>query len=233
MTEAEKHSMLKAMTGETDGAVLSTYLSLAAGKVLRRAYPYRNDVKQVPERYACTQLEIAAYLLNKRGAEGQTAHSENGISRSYEDGDVPPSLLREIVTCAAVFTGEEDNMKTMERNKQSFWYLLFDHKEPLLDEDGSDTGDCRVIYREAVQDRANISPATGAAQAEQFGSLTDYDKVIVTDDLSCPIDEHTVLFVDKAPEYDGEGSPLYDYEVRRVARSLSSISYAISKVSVS
>lgn len=70
------------------------------------AYPYDDTVTEVPDRYAYTQLEIAVYLMNKRGAEGQTAHSENGISRSYEDGDVPPSLLREIVPCASLIGGE-------------------------------------------------------------------------------------------------------------------------------
>ena len=51
-------------------------------------------------------MEIAAYLVNQRGAEGETAHSENGISRSYEDGDVPPTLLREIVPCASLIGKE-------------------------------------------------------------------------------------------------------------------------------
>jgi hypothetical protein len=31
------------------------------------------------------------------GAEGQTAHSENGINRTYEAADVSPSILRKIV----------------------------------------------------------------------------------------------------------------------------------------
>lgn len=106
MTSADKLKMLKAMTGEADEEVLSTYLSIAGNKVLRRAYPYDDAVIEVPDRYAYTQLEIAVYLMNKRGAEGQTAHSENGISRSYEDGDVPPSLLREIVPCASLIGGE-------------------------------------------------------------------------------------------------------------------------------
>lgn len=79
---------------------------------------------------------------------------------------------------------------------------------------------------------ANISPASGAAQVEQFGQFVSYDKVIVTDDMSCPISEDTVLFVDKEPEYDGK-KPLYDYVVKRVAKSLNSISIAISKVNVS
>lgn len=49
-----------------------------------------------------TQVEIAAYMLNKRGAEGETAHSENGVSRSYEDGDIPATLLRRITPMAGV-----------------------------------------------------------------------------------------------------------------------------------
>lgn len=124
-------------------------------------------------------------------------------------------------------------MKTMERNKVPFWYLLYGKKEPVIDEYGNETGDYRVVYKEAVQRKENISAATGSAQVEQFGNFISYDKVIVTDDLSCPIDENSVLFIDKEPEYDSDGNPLYDYIVRRVARSLNSISYAVSKVNVS
>lgn len=50
---------------------------------------------------------------------------------------------------------------------------------------------------------------------------------------NCPIDENTLLFVDKEPEFGNDGNPLCDYRVRRVAKSLNSISYAISKVTVS
>ena len=106
MTDTEKLTMLKAMTGEKDESVLSTYLSIAGNKVLKRAYPFNSTVTVVPDRYAYNQVEIAAYLVNKRGAEGEPAHSENGISRSYEDGDVPPTLLREIVPCASLIGKE-------------------------------------------------------------------------------------------------------------------------------
>lgn len=106
MTDTERLTMLKAMTGEKDESVLSTYLSIAGNKVLKRAYPFDSTVTVVPDRYAYNQVEIAAYLVNKRGAEGETAHSENGISRSYEDGDVPPTLLREIVPCASLIGKE-------------------------------------------------------------------------------------------------------------------------------
>lgn len=124
-------------------------------------------------------------------------------------------------------------MRCMERNKRELWYLLFDHSEPVKDEYGNETGEPIVHYKEAVPFRANVSAATGASQVEQFGNLVGYDKVIVTDDMTCPIDENTVLFLDKTPSYDENGRPLYDYIVRRVAASLNSISYAVSKVSVS
>lgn len=124
-------------------------------------------------------------------------------------------------------------MKIMERNKKGLSYLLYDHKEPVLDEYGNETGEFNVFYKDAVTIRANVSPATGASQIEQFGNLSGYDKVIMTDDMNCPISETSVLFVDKQPEYSEEGKPLYDYTVKRVAKSLNSISYAVSKVSVS
>lgn len=96
---------LSALTGETNSEILSTFLKIAADKVLRRAYPFDDSVTEVPKKYESVQLQIAAYLLNKRGAEGELTHAENGISRSYENGDVPASLLRDIVPCAAPIGG--------------------------------------------------------------------------------------------------------------------------------
>lgn len=123
-------------------------------------------------------------------------------------------------------------MKTMERNKTAFWYMTYADRVPVMDEYGNEIGEL-VTYNQPVMLRANISPATGSSQVEQFGSLAGYDKVIVIDDVSCPIDENSVLFIDKAVEFSDDGKPLYDYTVKRVARSLNSVSYAVTKVSVS
>lgn len=124
-------------------------------------------------------------------------------------------------------------MKAMERNKRTFWYCLYDRKEPVIDEDGNETSEEQTFYKPVQSLRANISAASGSSQVEQFGNLAGYDKVIVLDDTSCPIDENTVLFIDKEPEYDDDGKPLYDYMVKRVAKSLNSVSIAATKVSVS
>ena len=103
MTQAEKLQLLKALVGESDTEeVLLAYLNIAGRKILNRAYPYGTDETEVPTRYDFLQCEIAAYLLNKRGAEGQTSHSENGISRSYESADIPESMLGAVTPMVGV-----------------------------------------------------------------------------------------------------------------------------------
>ena len=95
MTDTEKLTYLRAMVGGSDtDEVLSTYLVVAGKKIIARAYPYDDTVTEVPDKYDTLQCEIAAYLLNKRGAEGQTQQSENGSTRSYENADVPASMLK-------------------------------------------------------------------------------------------------------------------------------------------
>ena len=97
MTEEEKIKTLKVMVGDSDcDDVLSTYLLLAGRKIINRAYPYDSTVTDVPSEYETLQCEIAAYMLNKRGAEGQTQHTENGISRQYENADIPASMLKSV-----------------------------------------------------------------------------------------------------------------------------------------
>lgn len=102
MLDAEKITLVKAMAGESDESTVSAYLAMAGNKICRRAYPFDPTVMEVPEQYSLLQVEIAVYLLNKRGAEGESGHSENGISRTYENGDVPPSMLRQIVPVCGV-----------------------------------------------------------------------------------------------------------------------------------
>ena len=103
MTHEEKLQLLKAMVGESDTEeVLLAYLNIAGRKIINRAYPYGTEETEVPTRYGFLQCEIAAYLLNKRGAEGESSHSENGISRSYESADVPESLLGAVTPMCGV-----------------------------------------------------------------------------------------------------------------------------------
>lgn len=104
MTTDKKIDMLRRMMGEddTDRGILEAYLDLAGQKILNRMYPYKEDYEglEVPERYTIAQLNISVYMLNKRGAEGQIQHIENGIHRNYGSADVPDEMLRDIVPYA-------------------------------------------------------------------------------------------------------------------------------------
>ena len=96
MLEIEKKEMVKAMTEETNDSTVSAYLGIAGNKICRKAYPFDPTVTEVPEQYHFLQVEIAVYLLNKRGAEFETSHNENGINRTYEGADVPSSIMGSI-----------------------------------------------------------------------------------------------------------------------------------------
>lgn len=86
-------------------SVLSYLLEQSEGIVLNKRYPFgAPEGVGVPAAYEHIQLQIAVELYSKMGAEGQTAHKENGIDRTYEAADVSPSLLRRIVPLAGSVT---------------------------------------------------------------------------------------------------------------------------------
>lgn len=56
----------------------------------------------IEDRYVHVAARIAMYWVEKLGYNGAKSISENGVSRSYEQGDVPDSLLRLIIPTARV-----------------------------------------------------------------------------------------------------------------------------------
>jgi len=119
-------------------------------------------------------------------------------------------------------------VRTQVINRTPFYYALYEGNTPAVDNDGYYTGETAVTYSEPVLFESGcISPATGQSAVEQFGTLEDYDKVIVTGDMSCPIDENSVLWI------DADTKDPYDYIVKRVAKSKNGISIAVRKVKIS
>lgn len=87
--------------------VLLPYIELSGEIVSRRRYPFRETIT-VPTKYEHIQCLIAVELWNKRGAEGQTTHNENGINRTWE-GLVSHKLLSLIVPKIGSVTENEDS----------------------------------------------------------------------------------------------------------------------------
>jgi hypothetical protein len=130
------------------------------------------------------------------------------------------------------------------RNKQAFWYALYDATVEQYDEYGNQIG-TSASYGNPVEAEGNISPAKGDVVARQFGDDEQYDKVIVVGDRDIPIDEYAVLWIDTVPELDANGAlkvnadgeivTPWDYIVRKVGRGLpnyGSAVIAVSKVTV-
>ncbi len=82
--------------------LLNELLNRAKTSILRKLYPYDSTITVLPLRYEDMQIDIAIYLFNKRGAEGQTQHTVNGISRTYESGGIPNSMLSDIIPMVGV-----------------------------------------------------------------------------------------------------------------------------------
>lgn len=81
---------------------LTLLLRFSGNKILNHTYPYDNTITDVPTRYHDLQVRIAAELYAKLGAEGQTTHSENGISRAWDSADIARGLLNEITPYVGV-----------------------------------------------------------------------------------------------------------------------------------
>lgn len=145
-------------------------------------------------------------------------------------------------------------MRLNHRNKQPFWYALYDATVAGYDEYGNqynqNTGGNQIstyaTYKNPVQEYGNISPAKGSVIAQQFGDDLRYDRVIALENRDTPIDEYAVLWIDSIPELDANGAlkvnasgeivTPWDYIVRRVGRGLPTFGgavIAVSKVSVS
>lgn len=121
-------------------------------------------------------------------------------------------------------------MRCLNRNKRPFSYALYEGREAVTETDewGNviETGEYTVKYSNPVSSCGNFSPASGSMTAELFGGNEGYDKVLTLDNPNCPIDEYSILWV------DADTTQTYDYVVKKVARSLNSVSIAISKVNV-
>ena len=123
-------------------------------------------------------------------------------------------------------------MEALQRNKRTFYYSLYKSKEEQV-VNGEYTGTYAITYEAPVLMKANISASRGTAELEQFGINADYSKTIVTDDVNCPIDEHSILWIGRTPDSNGEaGTVKHNYVVAAVARSLNSVTYAVREIPI-
>lgn len=97
MTDEEMADITGRLVGDERLADLcALYLPIAKDAVVSRLFPFHPEKgwADVPERHHGATCVIACYLVNRRGAEGEKSHSENGVSRTYESGGIPESYFK-------------------------------------------------------------------------------------------------------------------------------------------
>lgn len=87
---------------QSEDDLLLMYLHAAEQAILNRLYPMSDVSTSLPSKYESRQMEIAMYLYNRQGSEGEIAHKENGIDRTYESASIPPSMLSDIIPFGTV-----------------------------------------------------------------------------------------------------------------------------------
>ena len=135
-------------------------------------------------------------------------------------------------------------MRSLKKNQQSLYFATYTGQQTIYkrDENGEiiyadenktipvESG-VRAGYNNPVLFHANISAGRGSAQEDVFGKDVDYTRTISTSDLTLPIDELSIVWIENKPVYleDGIVDPnSADYKVAaRPAKSLNQLMIAL------
>lgn len=118
-------------------------------------------------------------------------------------------------------------MRCLKRNQTKIYYALLQDSTEELDEYGNVTGQFDSVYTDPIEIKVNVSPARGTIDIEQFGINANYSRTLVTDDMNCPINENSIIWIGRNTDEP------YNYVVVGIAKSINSITYAIREVIVS
>ena len=122
-------------------------------------------------------------------------------------------------------------LQDLPENQVPFWYQVYEGEEDEIDSKGRRTGDKVKHYSNPIREMARISANTGDAANSPFGQNIVYDKSISTV-KKLPIDEYSMLFIDKEPilEEDGSTQSKPDYSCVCVKNGLVQNVWAIKKI---
>lgn len=119
-------------------------------------------------------------------------------------------------------------MRDLAINKRSLYYALYKGTKDILNSDGYKTGEKEVEYNSPVEFNVNQSGGRGAMENDLFGANVIYSLTLVTTDMTCPIDEYSVVWIGKDPTKDP-----YNYVVAaKPIKTINSITIALREVDV-
>lgn len=116
-------------------------------------------------------------------------------------------------------------MRDLKRNQQTIHYSLLE-----ISSDKDEWGNTVDVKKhgDIKELKIHVSANRGETSANAFGTDLDYDREMITHDMTCPIDEYSHLWLDGRSTTD-----THNYIVKAVSKSLNNIRYAIKRVNVS
>lgn len=121
-------------------------------------------------------------------------------------------------------------MKILARNRITLFYALVDSEEDVLDEYGNITGSPKLTYKAPIRTRMAFGARHGGINITAHGLENSYEQVLLTDDMSCPITDGTIIWIGKCP-MDGNGNMTpHTHIVKGIIPSLNVIAYRIAEV---
>ena len=138
-------------------------------------------------------------------------------------------------------------MRILSRNKQDLWYANPTGSSYATDSNGFKTGEKIITYATEVKARMSMAISSGAnnlgsqgiAEVRPYGIVTGYTHRAVTEDMNCPMEEESQVWVGIEPTrpvvQNGVTTVVavpHNFEVVRKAKSLNHIIYYLKEVDV-
>ena len=146
-------------------------------------------------------------------------------------------------------------MHVLERNKEYLWFANPTGEEYVTDTNGYKTGERTITYGTPVKVKMSMAISSGAnnlgsqgmAELERYGIATGYTHRAVTDDLSCPMCEESLVWYKIEPTrietreriINGQRQEVqtmipvpHNFKVVRKAQSLNHLIYYLKEVDV-
>ena len=117
-------------------------------------------------------------------------------------------------------------MRTLNRNKRELYYALYLSETEDTNANGDLTGEISPDYGNVTRLDCNISAAVGSEVISAFGEFTNYSRAIVVSDITCPIDENSLIW------FGVETTEPHNYIVTKKADSKNGLMYALKEVRV-
>lgn len=116
-------------------------------------------------------------------------------------------------------------------DKRPLWYSNpVGEKMPVVDEWGNETGESAYkSWSEPAKLMLNVSPPTGAAEANPFGTFTDYSYVVSSSSKK----HNTPLYEGTHVWFQTDVSKPFNYTVVKVAEHITDTLYALKEVAAS